>query len=641
MPHHRRTHLPRLLGALALAIQAVSAGAADLAPWPAQGPAPRSEASAWLPAGPAWNGADRAVASKRLGLQLLDAQGHVRGELAGRLEGLDVRALSAEDALLASFDREHQQPLLLSLHADGRWGTSLHLPAPDFAVNGQCLYRDDASNLYLFLVGENGQGEQWLVGHGASLASAASKVRRLALPPSAEECRVDDRDGTLYVDESGIGLWAYDAHPESDGSRLPVDLAQPHGQLVSSPSGLAVVPGTVFLLDAKARQLQGYQRHGDTWQRLAASALNGPAKPEGLSLRAAAQGLDLLLQDNRDGRYYQARLPSPPTAPAAATVIPSVMPSVQTQSVDRHGDAADDPAIWVNPRDPQRSRVLGTNKQEGLVVFDLDGKQVQSLPAGLVNNVDVRNGFDFGGQRIDLAVASNRSDNSLTVFGIDPANGTVSEIGRVPTPLTEVYGICLYSPRAGDIQAIVNDKDGRFLQYRLSAPGKQVKGELLRQFKVGSQPEGCVADDARQRLFIGEEDVAVWTLSANPAQPADLKQVLAVGEQLHADVEGLALYHGDKASYLLVSSQGNDSYLVLDAVAPYRLRGAFRIGLNAAAGIDGSAETDGIEVTSANLGGAFRQGLFVAQDGRKRLPEGTQNFKYVSWAEIARTLNLD
>ncbi|MDU4256101.1 phytase, partial [Pseudomonas sp.] len=171
--------------------------------------------------------------------------------------------------------------------------------------------------------------------------------------------------------------------------------------------------------------------------------------------------------------------------------------------------------------------------------------------------------------------------------------------------------------------------------------GGQVKGELLREFRVASQPEGCVADDRNQRLFLGEEDVAVWTLGAEPDAKGEPEQVLAVGDLLHDDVEGLALYHGAKASYLLVSSQGNDSYLVLDAAAPYRVRGAFRVGLNAAAGIDGTSETDGIEVTSANLGGAFGQGMLVVQDGRKRLPEGTQNFKYVPWADIARALNLD
>jgi 3-phytase len=33
--------------------------------------------------------------------------------------------------------------------------------------------------------------------------------------------------------------------------------------------------------------------------------------------------------------------------------------------------------------------------------------------------------------------------------------------------------------------------------------------------------------------------------------------------------------------------------------------------------------------------------MLVVQDGRKRMPEGNQNFKYVSWQKIAEALNLD
>lgn len=99
-------------------------------------------------------------------------------------------------------------------------------------------------------------------------------------------------------------------------------------------------------------------------------------------------------------------------------------------------------------------------------------------------------------------------------------------------------------------------------------------------------------------------------------------KVIDVGGPVHDDIEGLALYQGTSGDYLVISSQGNDSYVVLDAQAPYAVRGAFRIGLNAERGIDGASETDGLEVTSANLGGIWSRGMLVVQDGRKRMPEG-------------------
>jgi 3-phytase len=70
------------------------------------------------------------------------------------------------------------------------------------------------------------------------------------------------------------------------------------------------------------------------------------------------------------------------------------------------------------------------------------------------------------------------------------------------------------------------------------------------------------------------------------------------------------------------------------------VRGAFRVGIQAELGIDGASETDGLDVTAANLGGLYGQGMLVVQDGHKRLPDGAQNFKYIAWQDIARALQL-
>ncbi len=77
-----------------------------------------------------------------------------------------------------------------------------------------------------------------------------------------------------------------------------------------------------------------------------------------------------------------------------------------------------------------------------------------------------------------------------------------------------------------------------------------------------------------------------------------MQQVIGVGEVMHDDIEGMGLYHGKKQSYLVVSSQGNDSFVVLDAAAPYTVRGAFRVGINIDKGIDAVSETDGLRCES-------------------------------------------
>ena len=116
---------------------------------------------------------------------------------------------------------------------------------------------------------------------------------------------------------------------------------------------------------------------------------------------------------------------------------------------------------------------------------------------------------------------------------------------------------------------------------------------------------------------------------------------LRAGDVLVADVEGMGIYQGKHKNYLVVSSQGNNSYVILDATAPYKIRGAIRVDLDTELGIDGVSETDGLEVTHANLGGAFGEGMLVVQDGHKVMPEAPLNFKYVSWEKIRTALALE
>ncbi|WP_442963436.1 phytase [Pseudomonas sp. 3JA] len=621
--------------ASAAALAAASAPKLKLQPWP-QAEQRSINALAFLP-GPSTT---ERLASTREGLFLLDAQGRELTRLKGTFEGVDSRA-QGENVLVASLDSERQQAMVVSLDPQSRqWGTPLYLPTRDFPVNGLCLYRDEASNLFVFLVGEEGKGEQWLVGNGERLSDTAQRVRGLPLPPDAKTCQVQDSANQLFVNEERVGWWAYPASSEAETVRVPVAMRAPFGELQQRAGAMAVLPGGLLGLDPEAARLHVYQQQGEGWSAKASLPLVGLKEPENLAARLTKSGVEVLLRDDDNGHLYQGEISWKPTPVPLPPVLPTVTAIVQSEPVARQGDAADDPAIWVHPTTPGLSRVLGTNKKQGLLAYNLQGKLLQELAVGRLNNVDVRANFKLGTQTVDLAVASNRDRNSLSLFSIDRASGELREAGEIMTSLQEIYGICLFQPAEGELYAFANGKDGRFVQYRLSAPDGVVKGQLVRQFSVDSQPEGCVADERRQRLFLGEEDVGVWEVDARADQPAILNSVIKVGPLLHADVEGMALYQANGHDYLVISSQGNDSYLVLDAEPPYAVRGAFRVGLNAAAGIDGASETDGLEVTSMNLGGPWSQGMLVVQDGRKRMPEQTQNFKFVPWADVAKALRL-
>ncbi|KKO64704.1 3-phytase precursor [Janthinobacterium sp. KBS0711] len=567
------------------------------------------------------------------GLRLFDASGQERDRITVRAKQLDTR-IDGGKVLAVFLEADTQRPLPVSVDVQaGKLNRLTPFPVPTFSVEASCLYRDAQQLDHLFLIGKDGQAEQWVM-----QGEQRSLVRKLALPPHAKHCRVDDGAQRLLVSESNMGVWAYEADSEGMGKREVVALRKPYGQLDGGAGALAVLPGGVAVLDGKAEKLHLLAHQAGKWtaQPPQAVALNVRKGDSQLAL----DGHSLML---RGKKGWQARPlkwnGKAETSPAVAIIAPQA----QTEPMARQGDAADDPAIWLSSN-PADARILGTNKKQGLLVYDLQGKQTQLLEVGRLNNVDVRQNISLGSGKVDLAVATQRDDNSMMLFTIN-ADGVVVEAGRFPTGLKSIYGMCLYQPASGGVEAFINDKDGTFQQYSIGLSGNKFSATLLRSFKVATQPEGCVADDANARLFLGEETRGIWTTSADAAKPDALAMVLPVGAQLTADVEGMAIYRkpGGKADsgYLVVSSQGDNSYVVLDAQAPYKVRGRFKVGFNLAAGIDGTSETDGLDVTAANLGGAYAQGMLVIQDGYKRLPDGPQNFKYVAWGDVAKALKLE
>lgn len=82
--------------------------------------------------------------------------------------------------------------------------------------------------------------------------------------------------------------------------------------------------------------------------------------------------------------------------------------------------------------------------------------------------------------------------------------------------------------------------------------------------------------------------------------------------------------------YLVASSQTDDSYAVYRREGDHVFVARFRIDMHSQIGLDGASETDGLNVTSSNLGTLCSVGLLVVQDGRNLMPAERENFKLVS-----------
>jgi len=314
---------------------------------------------------------------------------------------------------------------------------------------------------------------------------------------------------------------------------------------------------------------------------------------------------------------------------------------METEPVPDGGDAADDPCIWIHPADPSLSTIIGTNKKGGLAVYDLDGKELQYISGMKPNNVDIRYNFPLGGEQVALVCFSNRLDDTIGAYKVNPATRQLEDVAahKLQSNIS-VYGFCMYySMATGKYYAFVNSKKGEVEQWELFDNGSgKVDMTLVRSFDVGTITEGCVADDQFGLFYIAEENVAIWQYNAEPDAGVDRIRVDSTGSggHLHADIEGLAIYYtSDGEGYLLASSQGSSEFVIYRRTGNHDYLATFRIVDGN--GIDSVTDTDGIDVCNFPLGPKFPNGFFIAQDGRNQ--GGNQNFKVVAWETIANAIS--
>ncbi|MGV9778365.1 phytase [Streptosporangium sp. NPDC003464] len=392
--------------------------------------------------------------------------------------------------------------------------------------------------------------------------------------------------------------------------------------------------------------------------------------------------------------------------PATGQSIPSADPELETPALfdDETGGNAngDDPAIWVHPSRSDRSLVITTAKEGGLYVYDLDGEQLQHLPApsapgpddetGRFNNVDVT--YGFGGR--DLAVVSDRGRDQLRIYAVaqgqltdvtDPAapfvfNTTQQQVNDAET----AYGLTTWKDSTGTYALVSRrHRSSVGLVKLLPKPGGRVGYQLVRTLDLpasftlpngqswtpcdepGRQPqvEGMVVDQQTDVLYAAQEDVGIWRMRADlTGTPVLLDKVREYGvpatydpvadecvpgadpgyggRHLAADAEGLTIYYRDgQKGYLLASSQGDNTFAAYRKEGANTYLGQFRVGSHD--GVDGVEHSDGSTVLNVPLGD-FEEGLFITHDGANTpaVPDRENtNFKFVGWENIADGLDLD
>lgn len=609
------------------------------------------------------------------GLEVYDLDGTRIDALGGgAITLVDVRSdfsLAGESVGLAiAYDVGESNIRAYTIDAADRLVTHLENAtfATDAEIEGLCMYQSPLSGKsYVYLNGA-GMIQQWeLFDKEGELSTR--RVRSVPVGYGAGHCVGHDAGAAIYFSHEVIGVFKLNAEPESEEELQTIDVAQPLGSFAGDVKGIAIYEhddgGYLLVSDADESRLQVYDL--GSLENVATASIAGVEESEGIAATAVAvngTGGLLVVTDDDNGdeaTNYKivdwsdfagaSGLESGSVANPGARIVPeavTVSPSGETEPVMSFGDAADDPAIWVHPDDPELSIIIGAQKKRGINVYDLSGNLLQSRADGRINNVDVRSGFQLGGSEVAVVTGSNRSTDSISTYIIDEQTRTLVEAadGVIDTGMNDPYGHCMYkSATSGLIYAYVNDTDGLVRQWVLEDNGNGKIGmTAVREFNVGTQTEGCVADDETGDLYVGEENVGIWKYSAEPdgGESRTMVDSVDAAGNLTADVEGLSIYYGqDGAGYLVASNQGADSYALYERAGDNKFIGIFHIVADEATGIDGASETDGLAVNSANFGSNFPHGFLVVQDGRNISPAERQNFKIVPWHRISDAMGLE
>jgi len=320
----------------------------------------------------------------------------------------------------------------------------------------------------------------------------------------------------------------------------------------------------------------------------------------------------------------------------------------ETGPVPSEGDAADDPAIWIDPVDSSRSTIIGTDKKSGLVVWDLDGRELQYMELGRTNNVDVIASARLAGADVALVGTSERVVDQVILLRVDPETRLLAAFPKNSFKVgVNPGGFTFYrSPKTDRLFVFVvgEDKEDEVAnaveQWEIIEGGDAAEPfsyELRRRLRIETDAEGLLADHALGHLFVSEENEGIWRYDAEPDGGDARLAVDSLGffGHLNHDVEGLALYEtGPGTGYLIASCQVTDDFVVLEREGTHEYVGRFEIVDTDR--IDGVVHTDGVCATSAALGPDFPTGVFVAQDDED--DAGRQNFKIVSWDAIEAEL---
>ena len=527
---------------------------------------------------------------------------------------------------------------------------------------GVSLYKNPDDEVFAFVGRKSGPQDgyiwQYKLEGDASGNIVGKKVRAFGKYSGKKEIEaivVDDDLGYVYYSDEGVGVRKYYADADKGNEELALfateGFAQDHEGL--SVYSTDVGTGYIIVSDQQANKFHFFTREGTKEnphdhrfvKAIDASTMESDgSEVTNVSLgKLFPRGMFVAMSDDKTFQLYAWEDIAGDDLLIAPDGLPehtknAIQPKYITEKVVYD---TDDPAIWINKKDPSKSLIIGTDKEDGggLYVFDLQGKIIKDKTVtGLQrpNNVDIAYDYNLNGKKIDIAVTTERSKNQLRIFSVPdmkPIDG-----GGLPvfTDREEKnpMGLALYTnPKDGLIYAIVGPKDGPaegyLVQYRIdNAANGTVKLTKIRDFGNYSgvkEIEAIAVDNELGYIYCSDENFGVRKYYADPAKGNE-ELALFGTKDFGRDIEGISIYKNDDGTgYILISDQQQNTFNVFPREGskdnPHKHELIKSIELM-------TMESDGSEVTSVNLGDEFPKGIFVGMSTDK-------TFHIYDWRDIA------
>ncbi|MDO1511635.1 phytase [Maribacter confluentis] len=529
------------------------------------------------------------------------------------------------------------------------------------APMGVGLYKDADDQVFAFVGRKSGPADgyiwQYKLEGDAQGNITGKKVREFGKYSGKNEIEaivVDDELGYVYYSDEGIGVRKYYADVDRGNEELALFANQ---NFTEDHEGLSIYQtdlgtGYIIVSDQQANKFHLFSREGSNSDphdhqlvkvvELMTNESDGSEVTNASLGTLFPKGLFVAMSDDKTFHFYSWEDIAGENLLIAPDGLPqhtmnAIHPKYITENVVFD---TDDPAIWIDKKDPSNSFIIGTDKEDGggLYAFDLQGKIIKEkcvLDLQRPNNVDIAYDFKLNGKLVDIAVTTERSNNQLRIFSLPdmkPIDG-----GGLPVftdrEISDPMGIALYTDqKTKEIYAIVGPKigpaTGYLSQYKIhSSPKGTAMITKVRDFGNYSgvkEIEAIAVDNELGYIYYSDEVYGVRKYYADPKKGNE-ELALFGTKDFGRDIEGISIYKNDDGTgYILISDQQQNTFNI------YPREGAKNapnnhVLLKSVELL--TLESDGSDVTSVAINEEFPKGMFVGMSTDK-------TFHIYDWRDI-------